>query len=46
MLLHQHAKKLAAGGVFTWNGGIYSTYTKEEWDAMTEEEKEFVCRTC
>ena len=27
------------GGVFYWHGGIYGTYYKEEWDAMSAEEK-------
>lgn len=28
------------GGVFTWHGNQYSTYLKEEWDAMTSEQQE------
>ena len=28
------------GGIFHWNGNVYSTYTSEEWDAMTEEQKQ------
>ena len=27
-------------GVFEWHGNVYSTMTKEEWDAMNEEEVE------
>ena len=26
-------------GVFYWHGGIYSTHTAEEWNAMSEEQK-------
>lgn len=31
--------EVGPGGVFHWRGGIYNTYTKEEWDAMSAEEK-------
>ena len=31
--------EVGPGGVFHWNGGIYNTYTKEEWDSMSAEEK-------
>lgn len=31
--------ELGAGGVFRWHGNIYNTYTKDEWNAMTTEEK-------
>jgi len=31
--------EVGPGGVFHWHGGIYNTYTKEEWDAMSAEEK-------
>ena len=27
------------GGVFYWNGGIYNTYTAEEWNSMSQAEK-------
>ena len=27
------------GGVFEWHGGLYSTYTVDEWNAMTPEQK-------
>ena len=27
------------GGVFLWHGGIYNTYTAEEWNAMTPAQK-------
>lgn len=27
------------GGIFFWHGGVYSTYYKEEWESMTDEEK-------
>ena len=28
------------GGVFEWHGGLYNTYTAEEWDAMSSEQKD------
>lgn len=31
--------QVGGGGVFRWNGGIYSTYTEDEWSAMTDNEK-------
>ena len=31
--------ELGAGGVFRWHGNIYNTYTAEEWNAMSTEEK-------
>ena len=31
--------EVGPGGVFHWHGGVYNTYTKEEWDAMSAEEK-------
>ena len=31
--------EVGPGGVFIWHGGIYSTYTAEEWNAMTPEQK-------
>lgn len=27
------------GGIFRWNGVIYSTYTEDEWKAMSDKEK-------
>lgn len=30
---------VGAGGVFRWKGNIYNTYTREEWDAMSYDEK-------
>lgn len=33
-------EEVGAGGVFYWQGGIYSTFYKEEWDNMTAEEKQ------
>ncbi len=27
------------GGVFEWRGGLYNTYTQDEWSAMTAEQK-------
>lgn len=32
--------ELGPGGVFEWNGSYYNTFYKEEWDAMSAEEKE------
>ena len=31
--------ELGAGGVFRWHGNIYNTYTVEEWNAMSTQEK-------
>lgn len=31
--------EIGAGGVFQWNGRLYSTYYNEEWNNMTKEEK-------
>ena len=31
--------EVGPGGVFIWHGGIYNTYTAEEWNAMTVEQK-------
>lgn len=31
--------QVGAGGVFRWHGGIYNTYTAEEWNGMSEAEK-------
>lgn len=30
--------ELGAGGVFSWHGNIYNTYTADEWAAMSEDE--------
>ena len=35
----QARAEVGPGGVFRWNGGIYGTYTKEEWDNMSVEDK-------
>lgn len=32
--------ELGPGGVFTWRGNVYNTYTEEEWRAMTEEQQD------
>lgn len=32
--------EVGAGGVFEWHGYIYSTYTEEEWNNMTAEQKD------
>lgn len=32
--------EVGPGGVFEWRGGIYSTYTAEEWNAMSPAERE------
>jgi hypothetical protein len=31
--------EVGPGGVFVWHGQLYGTYYKEEWDAMTPEQK-------
>lgn len=31
--------EVGPGGVFHWHGGIYNTYTAEEWNAMTAAQK-------
>lgn len=30
---------VGTGGVFHWHGNVYNTYTKDEWDNMTPEDK-------
>lgn len=32
--------QLGPGGAFRWHGGLYSTYTEEEWNSMSDAEKE------
>lgn len=32
--------EVGAGGIFEWRGGVYGTYYKDEWDAMTDEQKQ------
>ena len=32
--------ELGPGGVFTWRGNVYNTYTEEEWRAMSEEQQD------
>lgn len=32
-------KEVGPGGVFEWHGQIYNTYTAEEWNGMTAEER-------
>ena len=31
--------EVGPGGVFHWRGGIYNTFTNEEWNAMSDEQK-------
>lgn len=31
--------EVGPGGVFIWHGGIYNTYTADEWNAMTSQQK-------
>lgn len=31
--------EVGPGGVFLWHGGIYNTYTADEWNAMSQEQK-------
>lgn len=33
----QARAEVGPGGVFRWHGGVYGTYTKDEWDAMSPE---------
>ena len=35
----QARAEVGPGGVFHWHGGIYNTYTAEEWNTMSHEEK-------
>lgn len=32
--------EVGSGGVFVWRGNVYNTYTAEEWDAMTDEQRD------
>ena len=32
--------EVGPGGVFHWHGGIYNTYTADEWNAMSHEQKQ------
>ena len=33
-------EEVGPGGVFEWRGNLYNTFTAEEWESMTEDEKE------
>ena len=33
-------EELGPGGVFEWNGNYYNTFYQNEWDAMSDDEKE------
>ncbi|MBO4892388.1 MAG: hypothetical protein J5502_07235 [Prevotella sp.] len=35
----QARAEVGPGGLFIWHGGIYNTYTVEEWNAMTPQQK-------
>jgi hypothetical protein len=35
----QARAQVGAGGVFEYNGKLYGTYTSDEWNAMTDQEK-------
>jgi hypothetical protein len=35
----QARAQVGAGGVFEYNGKLYGTYTRDEWNAMTNQEK-------
>lgn len=35
----QARAEVGPGGLFIWHGGIYNTYTIEEWNAMTPQQK-------
>lgn len=32
--------EVGPGGVFEWHGNVYSTYTSEEWESMSTEQKD------
>ena len=32
--------ELGPGGVFSWHGNLYNTYTTDEWSAMSEEDQD------
>lgn len=32
--------ELGAGGVFTWHGNVYGTYYQDEWNAMSDEQRQ------
>lgn len=32
--------EVGAGGIFEWKGNTYNTYTKDEWDSLTEEDRQ------
>lgn len=32
--------ELGAGGVFTWHGQVYGTYMQDEWDAMSDGQRQ------
>lgn len=36
----QARAEVGPGGVFCWHGGVYGTYTKDEWEAMSPEEQQ------
>lgn len=40
MAFHHARTEVGPGGIFTWNGNEYNTYYKEEWDAMSKNQKE------
>ena len=33
-------EQVGTGGVFRWHGGIYNTYTEDEWNGMSDAEKD------
>lgn len=35
--------ELGAGGVFEWRGNLYNTYYQEEWEAMSDNERDLFC---
>ena len=36
-------EEVGPGGVFTWHGGVYNTYTLNEWNSMSEEDRDQFC---
>ena len=36
--------ELGPGGVFSWRGNLFNTYTEDEWNNMSDEEKEQIAQ--
>lgn len=37
---NQARAQVGPGGIFRWHGGIYNTYTEDEWNSLSDEERE------